>query len=254
MTHDPDQGHQAGAEPDGTELEVLTGPGGPERERTRGAALRGLWQRQSVRARAVTAAATVVALALGGTVAYAATSSGPGDGASPSTSGSTSASPAPDGPGGRHGHGMGFGLGGGGVHGEATVKDPDTDEWIVRIWQRGTIEKVDGDQVTVRSEDGAEWTWTVGSETTVRHDGEKSSGSGGLKKGETAFLVGTRSDDDTRTASRVLSGTWEDWKRNDDGKKERGPGDWRGKYPGPRHWDWRAPDPSENPSKSGSAA
>ncbi|GAA4061554.1 hypothetical protein [Streptomyces shaanxiensis] len=86
MTHDPDQGHHAGAEPGGTDFEVLTGPGGPERESIRGAALRGLWQRQSVRARAVTAAATVAALALGGTVAYAATSSGSGDGASPAAS------------------------------------------------------------------------------------------------------------------------------------------------------------------------
>ncbi|MGI5373100.1 hypothetical protein ACQEV2_02310 [Streptomyces sp. CA-251387] len=254
MTHDPDQRHNAGPEPAGTEFDVLTGPGGPQREPARGAALRGLWQRQSVRARAVTAAATVAVLALGGTVAYAATSSGSGDGATPAASGSASASPGPDDPGGRHRHGMGFGLGGGGVHGEATVKDPDTDEWIVRTWQRGTVEKVDGDQVTVKSEDGAEWTWTVGSDTTVHHDGEQSSGTGDLKKGETVFLVGTRSDDDTRTASRVLSGTWEDRKKDEDGKKDRGPDDWRGKVPGPRHWDWRAPDPSESPSKSGAAA
>ncbi|MFI7412931.1 hypothetical protein ACIBU0_30090 [Streptomyces sp. NPDC049627] len=251
MTHDPDHGHHPGPQPGDTESEVLTGPGGPEREPARGADLRGLWQRQSVRARAVTAAATVAALALGGTVAYAATSSGSGEGATPAASASASASA--DGPHGLRG-GMGFGLGGGGVHGEATVKDPDTDEWIVRIWQRGTIEKVDGDQVTVKSEDGAEWTWTVGSDTTVRHDGEKSSGTGGLKKGEAAFLVGTRSDDDTRTASRVLSGTWEDWDKDEHGKQDRGPGDWRGKFPGPRHWDWRAPDPSEGSSRSGAAA
>ncbi|AZQ39409.1 hypothetical protein EJ357_43215 [Streptomyces cyaneochromogenes] len=246
MTHDPDQGHHAGAEPDGTDVEVLTGPGGSQRERARGAALRGLWQRQSVRARAVTAAATVAALALGGTVAYAATSSGPGDGASPAASGP--ASPSPDAPRERHGHGW-FGFGGGGVHGEATVKDPDTDEWVVRIWQRGTIEKVDGDQVTVKSEDGTEWTWTVDSDATVRHDGDKASGTGDLKKGEDAFLAGTRSDDDTRTASRVLAGDWDEWKKDQD--RDRGPGDWRGKLPGPRHWDWNGSGPSESPSKSG---
>ncbi|MFI6010026.1 hypothetical protein ACIBAG_14585 [Streptomyces sp. NPDC051243] len=252
MNHDPDRGHHAGAEPDGTEFEVLTGPGGPEGERTRGTALRGRWQRQSVRARAVTAAATVAALTLGGTVAYAATSSGSGDGASAAATGS--ASPSPDAPGEPHGHGRWFGFGGGAVHGEATVKDPDTDEWVVRIWQRGTIEKVDGDQVTVRSEDGTEWTWTVGSDATVRHDGDKGSGTGDLEKGESAFLAGTRSDDDTRTASRVFAGTWEDWKRDEDGKKDRGPGDWRGTFPGPRHWDWRVPDPSQSASKSGAAA
>ncbi|KUL46965.1 DUF5666 domain-containing protein [Streptomyces regalis] len=236
MTHDPDHEHHVGGEPADTDFEVLTRPGG-------------LWQRRSVRARAVTVAATVAVLALGGTVAYAATSSGSRDGASPSASGSASGSPAPDGPGGRHGHGMGFGLGGGGVHGEATVKDPDSDEWVVRIWQRGTIEKVDGDQVTVKSEDGAEWTWTVGSDTVVRHDGDKSSGAAALKKGEDVFLAGTRSDDDTRTASRVLAGNWAEWKKEKG--EERGPGEWRDKFPGPRHWDRDGSGPSGSPSKSG---
>lgn len=246
MTHDPDQERDAGREPADTEFEVLTGPGGPEREHPRAAAVRGRWQRQSVRARAVTAAATVAVLGLGGTVAYAATSSASGDGSSPSASGPASASPEK--PGGRHGPGMGFGLGRGGVHGEATVKDRDTGEWVVRIWQRGTVEKVDGDQVTVKSEDGAEWTWTVGSDATVRHDGEKSSGTGGLKKGVTAFLAGTRSDDDTRTASRVLSGTWEEW------KKDRGHEEGRDKFRGPRHWEGRGSEPSESPSRSDAAA
>ncbi len=114
----------------------------------------------------------------------------------------------------------------------------------------GTIEKVDGDQVTVKSEDGAEWTWTVDSDAAVRHGGEKNSGTGDLKKGETAFLGGTRCDD-TRRSSRVLSGTWEEW------QKDRGPGDWRDKFRGPRywrHWEGRDSGPSENPSKSGAAA
>ncbi|MFE5813666.1 hypothetical protein [Streptomyces sp. NPDC056479] len=247
MTHDPDHAHHVGGEPAGTDFEVLSGPDGTEPEHARGAALRGLWRRQSVRARTVTTAATVAALALGGTVAYAATSSDSGNGASPSASGS--AEPTPGTPGERHGPGMWFGLGGGGVHGESTVKDPDTDEWVVRTWQRGTVEKVDGDQVTVKSEDGAEWTWTVGSDTTVRHDGDKSSGAEALKKSDDIFVVGTRSDDDTRTASRVLSGNWEEWKREKG--RDKGPGDGRDKHPGPRHWDWRNPDPSASPSKSG---
>ncbi|MGC9543873.1 hypothetical protein [Streptomyces sp. UG1] len=247
MTHDPDHAHDAGGEPAGSDFEVLTGPAGPERDPARGtAALRGLWQRQSVRARAVTAAATVAVLGLGGTVAYAATASGSGEGASPAASGSAS----PDTPGQRHGPGWWFGLGaGGGVHGESTVKDPDSDEWVVRIWQRGTIEKVDGDQVTVKSEDGAEWMWTVGSDTTVRHDGDASSGAGDLEKGEDIFVVGTRSDDDSRSASRVLAGDWDEWKK--DRGTERGPGEWRGGFPGPRHWDRHHPDPSESSSKSG---
>lgn len=137
------------------------------------------------------------------------------------------------------------------MHGESTVKDPDTGKWVVRIWQRGTVEKVDGHRVTVRSEDGAEWTWTVGSDTTVRHDGDKGSGTGDLKKGDDIFVVGTR-DDDTRTADRVLAGNWEEWKQGKgEGKdRDRGPGDWRGKFPGPRHWDRPGSGPSDGPPHS----
>ncbi|MCZ4612442.1 hypothetical protein O3S80_53670, partial [Streptomyces sp. Lzd4kr] len=175
-------------------------------------------------------------------------SSGSGGGASPSASGP--ASPSPGAPGERHGPGMRFGLGGGGVHGESTVKDPDTGEWVVRIWQRGTVEKVDGDRVAVKSEDGAEWAWTVGSDTTVRHDGDKSSGTGDLKKGDDLFVVGTRGDDDTRTAERVLAGNWKEWKKGEGRDRDRGPGDWHGKFPGPRHWDRPGSGPWDGPSHS----
>ncbi|MFF4255221.1 hypothetical protein ACFY1L_28830 [Streptomyces sp. NPDC001663] len=225
MTHESD------------DWEVMQGPGGAER--TPEPAWDRVWRRRSNRARAVIAATTVAVLALGGTVAYAATSGGSSGSATPSASGS--ASPSPDKPGGRHG-GHWFDFGGMGVHGESTVKDQDTGKWVVRVWQRGTVEKVDGDQVTVKSEDGAEWTWTVDSDTTVLHDGTKSSGTGDLKKDETAVLVGTRSDDDTRTATRVISGTSDD----------RDPGGWRDGFPGghgPR--DWRMPSPSTSPSGSG---
>ncbi|WP_328869257.1 DUF5666 domain-containing protein [Streptomyces sp. NBC_00287] len=198
MTHEPDS------------PELLTN--GPDRDRPRG-----LWRRQSARARTITAATTIAVLALGGTVAYAATSSG-SDGGGGSTTPSASASPdAPDRPGERHHRGPWFGMGGGAVHGEATVQDGDSDEWIVRVWQRGTVEEVDGEQVTVRSEDGAEWTWTVGSDTTVHKQGD----SDGLKDGDEVYLAGTRSDDGERTADHVLAGTWE----------KRDPGDWRDKLP-----------------------
>ncbi|MCX4878683.1 hypothetical protein [Streptomyces sp. NBC_00847] len=223
MTHESD------------DWEVMTGPGGADHEP-------GLWRRRSRRSRAVIAATTVAVLALGGTVAYAATSGGSGRSGTPSASGS--ASPSPDGPGVRHGggHRFGFGVGGMGVHGEATVKDQDTGKWIVRIWQRGTVEKADGDQVTVKSDDGAVWTWTVNSGTTVFRDGTKGSGAGDLKKGETAVVVGTRSDDGTRTATRAISGTWDD----------RGPGGGRhDRFPGPGNRDWRDHAPSPSPSGSG---
>jgi hypothetical protein len=236
----------------GADWEVLSA-GGPERERASGAAaLRGLWRRQSVRARAVTAAATVVALGLGGTVAYAATSNASGEGATPAASGS--ASPSPDGRGDRHGRGMFFGVRG--VHGEATVKDRDTGKWVVRTWQRGTVEKVDDEHVTVKSKDGADWTWTVDSATKMHHDGTTDTGADALKKGEEVYLIGSRSDDGTRTATRVRAGTWKE-RKDKEGKGKGGPGDRRGRGPGhgghgPR--DWREPSPSSSPSGSGAAA
>jgi len=236
--HEPDQEHTArGERPDGRfettpDMEVMTGPGGPDREP-------GRWR--SRRARAVAAAATVAVLALGGTVAYAATSGGSVQGGTPSASGT--ASPSPDRPGGRHGVGpwFGFGFGGMGVHGETTVKDQDTGKWVVRIWQRGTVEKTDGDQVTLKSDDGARWTWTVNSDTTVFRDGTKGSGAGDLKKGETALLAGTRSADGTRTATRAISGTFD----------RKGPGDRHDRFPGPGNRDWRNHAPFPSPSGSG---
>ncbi|WP_406438082.1 hypothetical protein OHB14_55805 [Streptomyces sp. NBC_01613] len=228
MTHESD------------DWEVMTGPGGAEPPPE--PAWDKVWRRRSGRARAVIAATTVAVLALGGTVAYAATSGTSGQGATPSASGS--ASPSPGGPDSRHGRGPWFGIGGMGVHGEATVKDQDTGKWITRIWQRGTVEKVAGDQVTVKSEDGAEWTWTVNSDTTVFGDGTKGSGAGDLKKDETALLTGTRSDNGTRTATHALTGTWDD----------KGPGDRHGHghgKPGPDNRGWRMPAPSTSPSGNG---
>jgi hypothetical protein len=233
VTHDPDQEHTVGAEPpsgEGADWEVLTGPGGAEPERAPGGGLRGVWQRRSTHARAVTAATAVAVLALGGTVAYAATSAGSGNGALPAASGSASASPSPGEPGDRPGRGPWFGLGGIGVHGESTVKDRDSGAWVVRIWQRGTVEKVDGDRVTVKSEDGAAWTWTVGADVKVFPD--DGSGADALKKGETVFLVGSRSDG-TRTAQHILSGAWE--------KKVPG---WLDRLPGHKFRDREAPSPS----------
>jgi hypothetical protein len=251
VTHDPDQPHTTGGEPPqppkppappvvpqppappaGTtpEWEVVTGPGGAEPRSTGGG------RRGSARTRAVLAATAVAVLAVGGTVAYAATSGNSGPSAiGTAASGSASASASPDDrPGDGPGRGPWFGRGGLGVHGESTVKDPDSDEWVVRIWQRGTVEKVDGDQVTVKSEDGAAWTWTVDEDTKVFP--EDTSGSDALAKGDTVFLTGTRADDGDRTATRVLTGTWD---------KPDGRG-WLDRFPGhgPRHEHENAPSPS----------
>lgn len=221
------------------EWEVLVGPGGAELERV---GIDRLWRRRSRRSRAVIAAATVGVLALGGTVAYAATSGGSGGDAVPAAAASSSGSPSHGGPGFRHGGG--FGLGGAAVHGEATVKDRTTGKWVVRIWQRGTVTKVDGDQVTVKSDDGTSWTWTVGSGVTAQ-------GSDALKKGTTASLTGTRSDSGTRTADRAFTGTFD----------HRGPGNRRGtgpddRAPGPwgRGGHGAGPSGAPSPSASGSGA
>ncbi|MFJ3897229.1 hypothetical protein [Streptomyces sp. NPDC090083] len=244
MTHDPE--HEAGDSaavppmPDhAPEWEVLVGPGGAERERV---GIDRLWRRRSRRSRVVIAAATVGVLALGGTVAYAATSGGSGGDAVPAAAASPSGSPSHGGPGFRHGGG--FGLGGAAVHGEATVKDRTTGKWVVRIWQRGTVTKVDGDQVTVKSDDGTSWTWTVGSGVTAQ-------GSDALKKGTTASLTGTRSDSGTRTADRAFTGTFD----------HRGPGNRRGtgpddRAPGPwgRGGHGAGPSGAPSPSASGSGA
>ncbi|MER7837643.1 hypothetical protein ABTY98_17470 [Streptomyces sp. NPDC096040] len=208
MTHEPEQEHRRDGDrtdpsippmPDhppqaDPEREVLAGPGSDPGS---GAPLRDLWRRQPARARAVTVAFAVGALALGGTVAFAAGSGGSGSGTPPAASGAPSAPSSPDGRG--PGHGW-FGLGGMGVHGEATVKDPDTGKYVVRVWQRGTVEKVAGDQATVKSDDGTSWTWTMGSGVKVRGDDDS------LKKNATAFLAGTRGGDGKLTASAAFSG------------------------------------------------
>ncbi|MFI5882825.1 hypothetical protein [Streptomyces sp. NPDC051554] len=235
MTHDPEHEADDSAAvppmPDhAPEWEVLTGPGGAERD----GGLDRLWRQRSRRSRAVIAVATVGVLALGGTVAYAATSGGSGSDAVPAAAASPSGTPSPGGPGFRHGGG--FGLGGAAVHGEATVKDDATGKWVVRIWQRGTVTKVDGDQVTVKSDDGTSWTWTVGSSATPQ-------GATALKKGDTASLTGTRSDTGTRTADRAFTGTFD----------RKGPSDGRGGPGGRGPWGHGNHGPSAAPSPSNGA-
>ncbi|MET9113275.1 hypothetical protein ABZX38_03615 [Streptomyces longwoodensis] len=220
----------------------------PEREHSGGGAPTGRWPGRSRRGRVVLAATAVGVLTLGGTVAYAATSGSSG-GTAPGSS--SSAAPSPD----RHGRGPWSGFGGEGVHGEATVKDPDSGDWVVRTWQRGTVEKTDGDRVTVHSEDGTSWTWTVGEDTTVRREEGSTAGADTLKKGDTVLVVGTR-DGGTRTADRVLSGTFterddhtdHDGKDGKEGRDGHGP---FGHRPGHR---WGDDDGTPSPAPSGSGA
>ncbi|MER6785526.1 hypothetical protein ABT330_12965 [Streptomyces sp. NPDC000658] len=222
------------------EAEPPWGPADGAGERA-GGPVRTPGPRRSARARALIAATTVAVLALGGTVAYAATSNGSGGG-SPSTAPSASSS---EGPGGRHGRGgPWFGPGGDAAHGEATVKDPRTGHWVVRVWQRGSVEKADDTRLTVKSEDGASWTWTLGKDTRVLTDGASGSGAAAPKKGDTVFVVGTRSGD-TNTADRVLSGSF-----GEHGRDDHGP---RGGFPGHGPWDRGGRNDSPGPMGSGAA-
>ncbi|SMF45036.1 hypothetical protein [Streptomyces sp. Amel2xC10] len=232
------------------EAEVLAGSGADTPRRVSA-------RRVSARGRAVIAATAVAALALGGTVAYAAASGGS---PSPSPTSSSSSSSGPWGPGERGGHGGHGGpwarFGGDAVHGETTVKDPDSGEWVVRVWQRGTVEKTDGGRVTVKSEDGTSWTWTVGEDTPVRTDGssesgaesESGSGAGALKKGESVFVAGSR-EGDTYTADRVFAGDLgKPGERDRRGPHDEGPGQ------GPWGRGDRSPDPSGSSGAFGGGA
>ncbi|MGV9452453.1 hypothetical protein [Streptomyces sp. NPDC003635] len=185
MTHDPDR--------ETTPPEVLAG--GSERT-----PLGERWRGLSRRTRAVTTAVAVAVLALGGTYAFDAVSGGGKGGTTPAASGSASGSDASD-RGGDWYRSLWFGLA---VHGESTVKDPDSGDWVVRVWQWGTAEEVDGDRVTVRSEDGAQWTWSLDSDTTVHREG-----SGGLTNGDELYLAGTRSAEGRHSADHVLAGAWD---------------------------------------------
>ncbi|WP_329406761.1 hypothetical protein OG802_02630 [Streptomyces sp. NBC_00704] len=208
--------------------------------------------RRSARARALVAATAVAVLALGGTVAYAATSNGSGGG-SPSAGPSASSS---EGPGGRHGRGGPWsGLGGDAAHGEATVKDPRTGDWVVRVWQRGAVEKADDARLTVKSEDGVSWTWTLGKDTRVLADGAPGSGAAAPKKGDTVLVVGTRAGD-TNTADRVLSGSFGEHGRDDDQGNDHGNDDGhdrRDGFPGHGPWDRGGHGRSPGPTAGGSA-
>ncbi|QXJ22865.1 hypothetical protein AGRA3207_003933 [Actinomadura graeca] len=119
---------------------------------------------------------------------------------SPSASPSATGKPHPD-------HGMKRpwahegrrGRGGLGIHGEATVRRKDG--FGLNTWQRGKVTGLSGAALTVRSEDGASWTWTTDANTRVRKKGDQAKVSD-LKNGDEVLVFGERSGD-TRTAKIV---------------------------------------------------
>jgi hypothetical protein len=107
---------------------------------------------------------------------------------------------------GRHGRGErgpgghGFGLRGGrGVHGEATVRDGDG--FRLATFQHGEITALSSPTLTVKSADGATWTWTTNGDTRIRKDRENIALKD-LAKDDEIRIAGERSGD-TRTAKII---------------------------------------------------
>lgn len=153
----------------------------------------------SLRRRGTVVAGVVLAgaLAVGGATAFAATS--------PSTSTSTQAS-VPTAAHKHHGkHPRLRRLHLLGVHGQATVKNAKTGQYVVREWQRGQVTAVSGADVTVKSADGVSWTWAVAQNSKITRDGKKISESV-LKDGDTVLVVGKQSGS-ANDAGRIFAPT-----------------------------------------------
>lgn len=124
-------------------------------------------------------------LAAGGATAYASSTSSPG--ASPSSAASASSAKQHHNKHhkkhGKHHRSLP------GVHGQATVKNRKTGQFVVREWQRGSITGVSGATLTVKSADGVSWTWTVEKNARITRGGKKFAESA-LKTGDTVRVVG----------------------------------------------------------------
>lgn len=86
------------------------------------------------------------------------------------------------------------------LHGEATVKGREDYQQVAT--QLGTLTAVDKQSITVRSEDGVTWTWSLGGDTAVR-TGRQGASLSDLKSGVTVRVLGP-TDDDGRTARLVV--------------------------------------------------
>ena len=86
------------------------------------------------------------------------------------------------------------------LHGEAVAKD---DQGAIRThdWQNGQVTAVSGSSMTVRSADGATWTWTLNGDTKVRKAGKDGTASD-IATGDKVVVSGQRTGD-TRTAAMV---------------------------------------------------
>jgi hypothetical protein len=87
-----------------------------------------------------------------------------------------------------------------GLYGETVVKD---DDGAIKtfVWQSGQVTAASGSSVTVRSENGTTWTWTLNGDTAVRKN-DKDAKPSDIATGDKVRISGERSGN-TRTASRV---------------------------------------------------
>lgn len=92
-----------------------------------------------------------------------------------------------------------------GIHGQVTVKNGKTGEYVVREWQRGQITAVSGSTVTVKSADGTTWTWTTASNTKITRDGKKIAESA-LATGNKVEILGKQSGS-ANDATRIFAPT-----------------------------------------------
>ena len=76
----------------------------------------------------------------------------------------------------------------GGMHGQFTFETKSGPRTIA--YERGVIESVSGSNIVVQAKDGTTWTWVLGSSTTIRQGGQKST-SGALSDGEQVFAGGS---------------------------------------------------------------
>jgi hypothetical protein len=120
---------------------------------------------------------------------------------SPSPSASSTASPHNKGDRGKGGHGWRHGLRSSarGLHGEMTVKRDG--KFLQVAWQRGQVTGRSGSVLTVRSEDGATWQWTITGDTKVRKNWAKAAATD-VANGDQVMVWGEQSGA-TRTAKLV---------------------------------------------------
>ncbi|MBC3839693.1 hypothetical protein GXW82_04030 [Streptacidiphilus sp. 4-A2] len=152
-------------------------------------------------------AGLAVVLAAGGATAYAATGSGSTGTASAGTVSAGTVSTTSSAHLGtttavtRAGHRLALR----GLHGQVTVRNAKTGQFVTREWQRGLITAVSGTTLTVRSADGTTWTWTAAANAKVTRDGAKISEST-LKTGDPVLVAGKQAGS-TNDATRIFAPT-----------------------------------------------